>query len=185
MNQSQNLNLYDNNKNNNNDNNAQNKDNSKLEDFKLNKSDNNNPNNILSKSDNNPNYNNSSNNNIISNKISQDPLNKIDDNENKQLNNPIEIQEAEKPKVFTNLNFKEEGEAGKNLIEENNAENNNLPQNAFFNQKPVAFENKIQKQFKNIFGGNDYFENNYYRKRVMYLTIFCILVDILHLQVLW
>jgi len=178
VNQSQNQNLYDNNNNKIiNNNQFQNNDNLRLEDFKLNKSDNSNTNKLI-KSDSNPN---NSNNNVISNKISQNPLNKIDENEDKPLNNPNDIQEAVKPKVFTNLNFIEEGDAGKNP----NNENNNIPQNRFFNQKPVAYENKIQKQFKNIFGGNDFFENNYYRKRVMYLTIFCIIVDILHLQLLW
>ena len=176
----------------NNNNQLQNKENSKLEGFRLEKSDISNPNKLsLSKSDNNPNNINNqsrSNNNVIaSNKTSQDPLNKINDNENKPLKEANEIQEAEKPKVFTNLNFKEEGDAEKNLneINDNADKDNNMPQNPFLNQNPLAYENKIQKQFKNIFGGNDYFENNYYRKRVMYLTIFCIILDILHLQVLW
>jgi len=149
-----------------------------------------------------------SNNIVISNKISQDPLNKIDDNENKSLkndnnynNNPNininniqnnnnnlnnisdEKKESGDPKDFQNLNSKEGGEA-KNSKE---GEINPTPQNPsnMFNNQPIVYDNKIQKQFKNIFGGNDYFENNYYRKRVMYLTIFCILIDILKLQVLW
>ena len=183
INQSENLNINDNNYNNNQ---VQNRENSGLEDFKLDKSDNTNPN-KLSKSNNNPNSLSNSNNNNISNKISRDPLNKIDDNENKPLNNINENenqkQEAEIPKVFTNLNLKVEGDA--KIINAENNENDNIPQNAFLNKKPVVYENKIQNQFKNIFGGNDYFENNYYRKRVLYLAIFCIVVDILNLQVLW
>ena len=80
------------------------------------------------------------------------------------------------------MNLKNE-DAIKNFNEENNE--NNLPKELNFLNNRQVFENKTQKQFKNIFRGNDFFENNYYRKRVMYLTICCILIDILHLQILW
>jgi hypothetical protein len=51
--------------------------------------------------------------------------------------------------------------------------------------KPVIKENPIQKEFKNIFKGNDYYNNDKTRKRLMHLLFFCIIQDLIILEVLW
>ena len=51
--------------------------------------------------------------------------------------------------------------------------------------KPVIKENPIQKEFRNIFKGNDYNNNDKTRKRLMHLLFFCIVQDLIILEVLW
>jgi hypothetical protein len=46
-------------------------------------------------------------------------------------------------------------------------------------------ENPIQKEFKNIFKGSDFYDNDKYRRRLMHLLFYCIIQDLLILEVLW
>ena len=128
----------------------------------------------------NPNNINNSNPNIINdnpNNINKpiDQMNKSDQN----IIQPLQ-RDSEKPNIIGNLNLRDDDDQ-KNLLGSNKIN----PKDLNLINKNFIRENKIQKEFKNIFKGNDYFENNYYRKRVMYLTLFCVIVDILHLQILW
>jgi hypothetical protein len=76
----------------------------------------------------------------------------------------------------------------------NNLPNNNLAEEAAKKEaeaklqndkKATVKENPIQKEFKNIFKGNDYYDNNKYRRRLMHLLFYCIVQDLVILEVLW
>lgn len=122
------------------------------------------------------------NNNVNQQRESQDQIIKSGENVIKELGNIINDGNNlnEKPNVISHPDSENDQKNlgdEKNLIKDPNFINK-------LNQMPVV-ENLIRKQFKNIFRGNDFLENNYYRKRVLYVTFLCILVDLIHLQILW
>jgi hypothetical protein len=92
---------------------------------------------------------------------------------------------ANKPMVAENSNLNPNNQNFNN-IPKSNVESNLLnPSNVNTSQVKPKEENIIQKEFKNIFQGQDFFSNNTYRKRLMHFTFACIIVDILILQALW
>jgi hypothetical protein len=51
-------------------------------------------------------------------------------------------------------------------------------------EPPQKVENKIQKEFKHIFQGQDFFSNNTYRKRLIHLTLILTVIVIITLEIL-
>jgi hypothetical protein len=90
-------------------------------------------------------------------------LNNQQQNDNNEVNN-----------LASNLNPNDE--AARKEAEAKQAE---------MNKKAVIKENPIQKEFKNIFKGNDFYDNNKYRRRLMHLLFYCIVQDLVILEVLW
>lgn len=128
----------------------------------------------------------------------------VNNEENVNLNSP----QLGQPNNLNNQNINQNNDVNSNP---NNIQNNipfgvpdpNLPNNKpdehplsiFANKKPVAskikqekkqyVENKVQKEFKNIFQGSDFFSNNKYRIIVMNIAMISIIADMIILEILW
>ena len=123
-------------------------------------------------------------NNPLSNQNNPELLNNqniIQNELNVNQNNPHDINPVQENQNILNINSNE------NLAKENNnPQNKSIAQNSENNnvdKKPV--ENLIQKEFKYIFEKNNKINQNNYRRRLMHLIFYCILQNIIIIQILW
>jgi hypothetical protein len=84
------------------------------------------------------------------------------------------------------MNLNQPQEDPNNVINNLNAKPEDLAKKeAEKDVKPVVKENPIQKEFKNIFKGNDSYDNDKYRRRLLHLLFYCIIQDLIILEILW